>query len=203
MSEAPRPPRRLRAGFLLSPPPPAANVGVQLADGSCHPVSVAGADGQRLVLAGALAVAAGDELSLCWAAASGFRRAEAVVVAGGDDSCTVDLGAVQPVERRLFTRHTPRAPLRARLDLGTAVIEASVLDMSLGGVGLTVDSDPGLPHEADVLMRLLDLSGRLVLSDTAARIAHVRQDRYGAYTIGIAFSRMFETASVVAHLIAD
>lgn len=200
---APRPPGRLRAGFLLSPPPLAANVGVQLADGSCHPVSVASADGRRLVLAGALVVAAGDGLSLCWAAASGFRRAEAVVVAAGDASFTVDLGAVQPVERRLFTRHTPRAPLRAQLDLGTDVIEANVLDMSLGGIGLTVDFEPGLPHEADVLVRLLDLSGRLVLSDTPARIAHVREERYGAYTIGLAFSRMFETANVVAHLLAD
>jgi hypothetical protein len=200
---APSSPGRLRAGFLLAPPPMAANVGIQLADGSCHPVSVVSADGQRLVLTGALGVAAGDGLSLCWAAASGFRRAEAVVVAGGDESFTVDLGAVQPVERRLFTRHTPRGPLRAELDLGADVIEASVLDMSLGGIGLTVDFDPRVAYEANVQVRLYDLSGRPVLSDTPARIAHVREERRGTYTIGLAFTRMFETASVVAHLIAD
>jgi hypothetical protein len=181
----------------------AANVGVQLADGSCHPVSVASADGQRLVLTGALAVAPGEQLSLCWAAAAGFRRAEAVVVAAADDGLTVDLGAVQPVERRLFTRHPPRLPLRAALDLGAEVIEASVLDMSLGGVGLTVDFEPRLTLEAEVHVRLRDLGGRPVLADTPARIAHVREERHGTYTIGLAFSRMFETANVVAHLIAD
>jgi hypothetical protein len=31
----------------------------------------------------------------------------------------------------------------------------------------------------------------------------VREERHGTYTIGLAFSRMFETANVVAHLIAD
>jgi PilZ domain len=188
---------------MLAPPPMAANVGVQLADGTCHPVSVANADGQRLVLTGALGVEAGEPLALCWAAASGFRRAEAVVVAGGDESCTVDLGAVQPVERRLFTRHTPRMPLRADVDLGADVLEASVLDMSLGGIGLTVDFDPRLALEAEVSVRLLDLSGRPLLAATPARIAHVREERHGTYTIGLAFSRMFETANVVAHLIAD
>ena len=107
----------LRTGLVLTPPAPGTKVGVQLADGSCHSVAIESVNGPRIELAGAPAVELREAITLCWAGFNGFRRAESVVVAREDDRIAVEIGVVEPVERRMFTRHTPRTRLTAEVEL--------------------------------------------------------------------------------------